>query len=158
MYDEDIEKIKFKTDVKHILDCIDNLTPWDKTGLFAYLLDNIEMKNEMESILQAMGYVDYDKIDVVDEVSKQNLEEEVLNGMTDSEITDYVATHGLIDYVIDWCTPEEIVEIIHNGKRNFALKEILTEIKKNHPNILKDWLKDNVNVNVEYELKEKEKK
>lgn len=158
MYDEDIEKIKFKTDVKHILDCIDNLTPWDKTGLFAYLLHNIEMKNEMESILQAMGYVDYDKIDVVDEVSKQNLEEEVLNGMTDSEIIDYVATHGLIDDVVDWCTPEEIVEIINDGKRNFALKEILTEIKKNHPNILKDWLKDNVDIKVEYELKEKEKK
>lgn len=160
MYDEDIEKIKFKTDVKHILDCIDNLTPWDKTGLFAYLLDNTEMNNEIEPILQAMGYVDYDKIDVVDEVHKQDLEEYVLDGMTDSEIANYVGTHGLIDYVIDWCTPEEIVEIIHNGKRKFALNEILTEIKKNHPNILKDWLKDNVNVkvNVEYELKEKEKK
>ena len=138
MYDEDIEKIKFKTDIKHILDCIDNLTPWDKTGLFAYLLNNIEMKNEMESILQAMGYVDYDEIDVVDEVSKQNLEEEVLNEMADYEIADYVATHNLIDYVIDWCSADELVEIIHDSKRADNLEDVLTAIKTNYPKMFKE--------------------
>ena len=158
MYDEDIEKIKFKTDIKHILDCIDNLTPWDKTGLFAYLLNNIEMKNEMESILQAMGYVDYDEIDVVDEVSKQNLEEEVLNEMADYEIADYVATHNLIDYVIDWCSADELVEIIHDSKRADNLEDVLTAIKTKYPKRFKEWFDKYIDVKTEYILKEKEKK
>lgn len=128
------EMSKFKPDVKHILDCINNLTPWDKTDLIANLLTEAEYNGEIENYLQAMGYVDYDDIDFVEEVKKNDLGSEVLEDMSDWEIGNYVSCHPDIINEIDI---DDMVEAIYD---NDNIEECLDLISGKYSEEFEKWL------------------
>ena len=81
--------IKYKKDIAPILKLIEELTPWDRNELIAYLWDSLDGESVGE-IAEHFGYINYDDLDIVQEVVDNNKETEVLNSMYTSDIIDYL--------------------------------------------------------------------
>ena len=146
------EMSKFKPDVKHILDCIDNLTPWDKNDLVANLLSDAECNGEVEAYLEAMGYVDYHDIDFVEEIKKNDQCTEVLDEMSDWEIGNYVSCHPDIINELD------IDDLIQSIYDNGNIEECLDKISESYSEEFEKWLeKHKFEKKVTYKLTKKEK-
>ena len=62
------EGIKFKKDIKPILEAIDNLTSWDKEELITYLTYDLSQQ-ELEEMCDINGFHTYSEEDCVQNVS-----------------------------------------------------------------------------------------
>lgn len=117
---------KYSPEIKEIFDKIDNLTPWDKIDLIRTLVCELDY-DEIQEIAEDFGFVKDDDIDLVSEIENNNLEIDVLDNMTSSDIADYVYGHDdIMDELFDLMELEDIVSALDN--RNKTLKNLLEEI------------------------------
>ena len=117
---------KYSPEIKEIFDKIDNLTPWDKIDLIKSLVCELDY-DEIQEIAEEFGFVKDDDIDLVSEIENNNLEIDVLDNMTSSDIADYVYGHeDIMDEIFDLMELEDIVSALDN--RNKTLKNLLEEI------------------------------
>lgn len=117
---------KYSSEFKEIFDKIDNLTPWDKIDLIKSLVCELDY-DEIQEIAEEFGFVKDDDIDLVSEIENNNLEIDVLDNMTSSDIADYVYGHDdIMDELFDLMELEDIVSALDN--RNKTLKNLLEEI------------------------------
>ena len=125
-----MEMSKFNSDIKHILDCINNLTPWDKYDLMLYLLNNSsEYNSEIELCLKELGYVPYETIDFVHEIFDRGLEMKVLDNISDWEKRTIFKEFNFNDIIIEY----------YDGKINECIEDIATT----YPKEFEDYLKNN---------------
>lgn len=119
---------KYLPEFKEIFDKIDNLTPWDKVDLIKHIVEHEMTEDEIEKyFIEGSGYVKYDDINLVSEIENNNLEFDVLDNMTSSDIADYVYEHDdIMDELFDLMELEDIVSALDN--RNKTLKNLLEEI------------------------------
>lgn len=119
---------KYSPEIKEIFDKIDNLTPWDKVDLIKHIVEHEMTEDEIEKyFIEGSGYVKYDDINLVSEIENNNLEFDVLDNMTSSDIADYVYGHDdIMDELFDLMKLEGIVSALDN--RNKTLKNLLEEI------------------------------
>ena len=134
------EMIRFKPEVKKILDAIDNLTPWDKIDLHGYLIDTAENTNIIDECLSALGYVDFNDIDLVDEIVKNGMEENVLDTMSDWEIAEYACRNNLHEDILADVDVDDLVDILYRRRDEDFLTEFLDELYEKHPEILIKYL------------------
>lgn len=117
---------KYSPEFKEIFDKIDNLTPWDKVDFIKSIVCELDY-DEIQEIAEEFGFVKDDDIDLVSEIENNNLEFDVLDNMTSSDIADYVYGHeDIMDEIFDHMYLEDIVSILDNG--NKTLKNLLEEI------------------------------
>lgn len=112
--------IKYKKDIAPILKLIEELTPWDRNELIAYLFDSVDGESIAEFV-KYFGYVNYNNLDIVQEVIDNNKETEVLDSMYTSEIIDYLFNGW---YSLEESDAEDIL-------RHFSGEEIGKYIQKN---------------------------
>lgn len=133
--------IKYKKDITPILELIEKLTPWDRNELIAYLWDSLDGESVGE-IAELFGYVNYDDLDIVQEVVDNNKETEVLDSMYTSDIIDYLFNGWSTSYesdakdVLRHFSGEEIVEYIEENK----ISDLLDSICKNKKEEFDKWL------------------
>lgn len=135
------EGIKFKKDIKPILEAIDNLTSWDKEELITYLTYDLSQQ-ELEEMCDINGFHTYSEEDCVQNVIDNNNEYRILNSMSTDEI---------IDYIIDECGNNFSYElscifdrlddgsIVENLDAN-RIEGILDKISDEFPDEVKDWI------------------
>ncbi len=117
---------KYSPEFKEIFDKIDNLTPWDKVDFIKSIVCELDY-DEIQEIAEEFGFVKDDDIDLVSEIENNNLEIDVLDNMTSSDIADYVYGHeDIMDEIFDLMELEDIVSALDN--RNKTLKNLLEEI------------------------------
>lgn len=117
---------KYLPEFKEIFDKIDNLTPWDKIDLIESLIYELDY-DAIQEIAEEFGFVKNDDIDLVSEIENNNLEIDVLDNMTSSDIADYVYGHDdIMNELFDLMKLEGIVSVLDN--RNKTLKNLLEEI------------------------------
>ncbi len=127
--------IKYKKDVAPILELIDKLTPWDRNELIAYLWDSLDGESVAE-LASCFGYVNYDDIDIVQEVIDNNKETEVLENMYTYEIIDYLFN----GWGTGWSSLDK--EDVEDILRRFSGEEIATCVeKKDIPELLDNLYK-----------------
>ena len=133
--------IKYKKDITPILELIEKLTPWDRNELIAYLWDSLDGESVGE-IAELFGYVNYDDLDIVQEVVDNNKETEVLDSMYTSDIIDYLFNGWSTSYesdakdVLRHFSGEEIVEYIEENR----ISDLLDSICKNKKEEFDKWL------------------
>lgn len=123
--------IKYKKDIAPILELIDKLTPWDRNELIAYLWDSLDGESVAE-LASYFGYVNYDNIDIVQEVIDSNKETEVLDSMYTSEIIDYLFN----GWGTGWSSLDE--SDVKDVLRHFSGEEIGEYIQENRVSDLLD--------------------
>lgn len=137
--------IKYKKDIIPILQLIDNLTPWDKNGLIAYLWNNLDGES-IKKLAEEFGFVNYDNLDIVQEVINNNQETEVLDEMQTYEIIDYLFNgwgtgwssldkSDAID-ILSRFNGEEIAEYINKKD----IPDFLDNFYKNNKETFNNWL------------------
>ena len=137
--------IKYKKDITPILELIEKLTPWDRNELIAYLWDSLDGESVGE-IAELFGYVNYDDLDIVQEVVDNNKETEVLDSMYTSDIIDYLFNGWGTGWssldesdakdVLRHFSGEEIVEYIEENR----ISDLLDSICKNKKEEFDKWL------------------
>lgn len=127
--------IKYKKDVAPILELIDKLTPWDRNELIAYLWDSLDGESVAE-LASCFGYVNYDDVDIVQEVINNNKETEVLESMCNYEIIDYLFN----GWGTGWSSLDK--EDAEDVLRHFSGEEIATCVeRKDIPELLDNLYK-----------------
>ena len=84
------ETIKFKKDVKPIIDAINNLSSWDKSDLIKYLVIN-QSGEDFEITREECGFNnELDEDACVQNVIDNNNHYEILDDMYPGDIADYI--------------------------------------------------------------------
>ena len=131
-----LEEIKYKKDTAPILKLIEELTPWDRNELITYLWYSLDGESFAE-IAKEFGFVNYDDIDIVQQVIDCNKETEVLNEMYTDEIIDYLFN----GWGTGWSSLDE--EDAKDILRHFSGEEIAKYIQENTVSDLLDSISKN---------------
>jgi hypothetical protein len=146
------EMIKFKKDVKPIIDAIDNLSSWDKSDLINYLVMN-QTSEDYESTREECGFnceLDEDAcIQNVIDNGNQNL---VLDDMDPRDIVDYILDHlfsvdrtTALSYLFNQLDGDDLLEIIEDIDKKF-IPMILEKIRKDFPKEMIKWLHEKLDL------------
>lgn len=128
-------------EIKHIIDEINNLTPWDRQEIISYI-----------------GTEMFDDDDVIEYARRLGMktENELLNEMSSDELLDCCDSYDIIEYVVndDYLTkeviertsPREIAEAIDSSVYHYDIREIMEAFVENkkHYEELKKWYKENM--------------
>lgn len=144
------KSIKYKKDIAPIIELIDNLTSWDRDELLAYLLENVEGES-LAKIVEELGFVNYNNLDVVKEVIDNNQETEILDNMYTYEIIDYLFNGWGTGYssldkndvedILKHLSCEEIASCVDRKD----VSELLDYLYKYNSEIFNKWLVDRIN-------------
>lgn len=120
----------YKKETKKIIEEIDKLNPFEKVDLVDYLVDKFWDANRIESLVEGLGYVQWDSIDFVHEIKEQGLQYDVLDEMWDSEIAEYCVEHdiGLKDMLSE-LDNEDIGNLLSNYDVDDLAEMLVTIIK-----------------------------
>jgi len=142
--------IKYKKDIAPILKLIEKLAPWDRNELIAYLYESVDGESIAE-LSKYFGYVNYDDLDIVQEVIDNDKETEVLDNMDTDEIIDYLFNgwgtgwSSLDEYdakdVLRHFSGEEIAKYIQEN----TVSDLLDNICKNKKEEFNNWLIKKIN-------------
>jgi len=106
-------KVADSPEGKQILEIYDKMTPWDRLELMEYIGFHVMTGDEFfHTFIQDSQYDgsnEENQDDVVFEVINQGLEEDMLNTMLDSKITEYVCNHEMIGDVLKKEFSEEAI-------------------------------------------------
>lgn len=106
-------KVADSPEGRQILEIYDKMTPWDRLELMEYIGFHVMTGDEFfHTFIQDSQYDgsnEENQVDVVFEVINQGLEEDMLNTMLDSKITEYVCSHEMIGDVLKEEFSEEAI-------------------------------------------------
>lgn len=142
--------VEYKKEGKEIIEKVDNLTSWERIELVKYLADKYLSNEEFEEMIHLYGYIKEEDIDPVQDVIDNGLEMEVLEHLTDEEITDYLIDTGngardILEYMLDRSNYDDIADSLQSMNRSDFIN-VIERIKDNYPEMFLDVFKKILNI------------
>lgn len=146
------EMIKFKKDVKPIIDAIDNLSSWDKSDLINYLVMN-QTSEDYESTREECGFnTELDEDACIQNVIDNGNQNLVMDDMDPRDIVDYILDHlfsvdrtTALNYLFNQLDGDDLLEIIEDIDKKF-IPMILEKIRKDFPKEMIKWLHEKLDL------------
>lgn len=145
--------IKFKKEVKPIIDAINNLSSWDKSDLINYLVVN-QTGEDLEITREECGFnTELDEDACVQNVIDNKNHNLILDDMDPRDIVDYILDHlwsvdrrTALNYLFNQLDGDDLLEIIENFDDDDFITMILEKIRKEFPKVMMKWLTEKLDI------------